>query len=123
MAEEYDMSYAFITAGQTLLDLVDVDISGRTFNQGKPHPEIFLTACRELGVTPETCFVVEDAVSGVTAAKAGGMAALAIARTGEADRLHDAGADLVLTTLDEVDRKSLRDGRLERVAPVAAHAP
>jgi hypothetical protein len=51
------------------------------------------------------------------------MAALAIARTGEADRLHDAGADLVLTTLDEVDRKSLRDGRLERVAPVAAHAP
>ena len=66
--------------GQTLLDLLDVDISGRTFKQAKPHPEIFLTACRELGDAPRSCFVVEDAVASVTSAKAGGMAALGIAR-------------------------------------------
>jgi trehalose/maltose hydrolase-like predicted phosphorylase/beta-phosphoglucomutase-like phosphatase (HAD superfamily) len=120
LAEEYDMSYDFIAPGQTLLDLVDVDISGRTFKQGKPHPEIFLTACRELGVAPQTSFVVEDAVAGVTAAKAGAMAALGIARGDDSLLLRDAGADLVLTTLDDVDRSSLRDGRLERVAPFAA---
>jgi beta-phosphoglucomutase-like phosphatase (HAD superfamily) len=123
LAEEYDMSYDFITSRQTLLDLVDLDISGRTFRQGKPHPEIFLTACQELGLTPRTCFVVEDAVAGVTAAKGGGMAALGIARIGDSELLRDAGADLVLTTLDDVDRSSLRDGRLERVGALAAYAP
>jgi trehalose/maltose hydrolase-like predicted phosphorylase/beta-phosphoglucomutase-like phosphatase (HAD superfamily) len=122
LAEEYDMSYDFIAPGQTLLDLIDVDISGRTFKQGKPHPEIFLTACLELGVAPQTSFVVEDAVAGVTAAKAGAMAALGIARGDDSLLLRDAGADLVLTTLDDVDRSSLRDGRLERVAPPASDA-
>ena len=80
LADEYGMAHDWIEPGQTVLDLLDVDISGRTFKQGEPHPEIFLTACRELGAAPRSCFVVEDAVSGVTAAKAGGMAALGIAR-------------------------------------------
>ena len=44
----------------------------------------FLAAAAELGVAPESCFVVEDAVSGITAAKAGNMAALAVARAGDA---------------------------------------
>ncbi|MGO9904762.1 MAG: HAD family hydrolase [Solirubrobacteraceae bacterium] len=78
LADEYGMAYDWIEPGQTLLDLLDLDISGRTFKQGKPHPEIFLTACRELGGAPRSCFVVEDAVSGVTAGKAGGMAPWAL---------------------------------------------
>jgi trehalose/maltose hydrolase-like predicted phosphorylase/beta-phosphoglucomutase-like phosphatase (HAD superfamily) len=123
LAEEYDLSYDFILAQKTLLDLVDLDISGRTFKQGKPHPEIFLTACRELGVAPRKCFVVEDAVAGVKAAKAGGMAALGIARVGDSQLLREAGADLVLTTLDDVDRTSLRNGRLDCVARLVAEAP
>ena len=41
------------------------------FAQGKPHPEIFLTAAKELGLGPRECFVVEDAAAGVEAAKAG----------------------------------------------------
>jgi FMN phosphatase YigB (HAD superfamily) len=39
---------------------------------GKPHPEIFLLAARELAVRPGNCFLVEDAVFGIEAAKAGG---------------------------------------------------
>jgi trehalose/maltose hydrolase-like predicted phosphorylase/beta-phosphoglucomutase-like phosphatase (HAD superfamily) len=119
VAEEYRS----IVPQQTLLDVVDVDISGRTFKQGKPHPAIFLTACRELGVEPQTCFVVEDSVAGVKAAQAGGMGAVGIARVGDSQLLSDAGADLVLTTLDDVARTSLREGLLERVAPLAADAP
>jgi beta-phosphoglucomutase len=111
--EEHGLDYDFVRPRQTLLDVLDVDISGRTFRQGKPHPEIFLTACRELGVPAQACFVVEDAVSGVTAAKAGEMAALGVARAGDAGLLSEAGANLVVTTLDDVDLDALLDGRLE----------
>ena len=43
---------------------------------GKPHPEMFLTAAGELGVRPERAVVLEDAVAGVQAAKAGEMGAI-----------------------------------------------
>ena len=111
-ASEQHLEFDFIRPGQTLLDVIDVDISGRSFKQGKPHPEIFLTASRELGVPPEGCFVVEDAVSGITAAKAGGMPALGIARADDSQLLSEAGADLVVTTLDDVERNPLLHGRL-----------
>jgi beta-phosphoglucomutase-like phosphatase (HAD superfamily) len=48
----------------------------------------------------------------VEAAKAGGMAAIGIARADDADLLAKAGADIVVTTLDEVDRSALAAGRL-----------
>ena len=56
--------------------------------------------------------MVEDAVAGVQAAKAGGMTALGVARAGDAALLAAAGADLVVTTLDDVDVNLLREGRL-----------
>jgi beta-phosphoglucomutase len=89
--------------GLTLLDFVDADISGRDFARGKPDPEIFLAAAAALGIAPRACFVVEDAVAGIAAAVAGGMAALGVARGGEEAELAAAGADLVVTTLDQVD--------------------
>jgi HAD superfamily hydrolase (TIGR01509 family) len=97
---------------QTLRDAFDVDISGRDFARGKPDPEIFITAGRELGVPAPACLVVEDAVSGVEAARAGGMAALAVARGDDAELLIAAGADLVVGTLDDVDLAALAQGRL-----------
>jgi beta-phosphoglucomutase-like phosphatase (HAD superfamily) len=56
--------------------------------------------------------VIEDASSGVQAAKAGGMAAIGIARADDAGLLTAAGADLVVTSLDDVDRDALIRGEL-----------
>ncbi|HJY71698.1 MAG TPA: HAD-IA family hydrolase, partial [Streptosporangiaceae bacterium] len=103
--------------GLTLLDLLDADVSGRDLPRGKPDPMIFLVAAEELPATPARCFVVEDAAVGVQAAKAGGMAALGVARLGDEQAqqaLADAGADLVVRTLDEVSRPALAEGRLAR---------
>ena len=112
-AEQEGMSYDWIEPGLTLLDAFDVDISGRHFERGKPHPEIFLTAARELGVEPPAAaFVVEDAVSGVQAAKAGGFAALGVARHDDEALLADADADIVVSTLDDVDLAGLAEQRL-----------
>jgi len=106
-AESEGLSYGFVTPGLSLLDSFDVDISGRDFAQGKPHPEIFLTAAAELGTEPSDVFVVEDATSGVQAAKAGGMSAIGVARVDDQDALAAQRADLVVTSLDDVDVPSL----------------
>ena len=111
-AEEQGLGYDFVTPGLSLLDFFDADVSGRNFAHGKPHPEIFLTAAAELGSPPEKSFVVEDAVSGIEAAKAGEMAALGIAREGDAEMLARAEADLVVTSLDDVDVDRLSEGLL-----------
>jgi beta-phosphoglucomutase len=75
---------------------------------------MFLTAAHELGAAPEAAIVVEDATAGVEAAKVGGMATIGIARAHDAGLLSAAGADMVVTTLDEVDLAALSDGRLAR---------
>ena len=112
-AAQEGLRYDWIEDGLTLLSAFDVDISGRHFERGKPHPEIFLTAAAELGVEPGVAFVVEDAVSGVQAAKAGAFAALGVARHDDEAMLEEVGADIVVTTLDDVDLGALTAGRLE----------
>jgi beta-phosphoglucomutase len=113
-ADEEGLSYDFVEPGYTLRDILDANVSGRNFEQGKPHPEIFLTAAEELGLSPEDCFVVEDAANGVQAAKAGNMAALGLARADDEELLADVNADLVVTSLDDVSLDALAEGRLER---------
>jgi len=117
-AAEQRLDYAFVHEGMTLEALFDADVSGRDLPRGKPDPMIFLTAAEELGLSPGACFVIEDAASGVQAAKAGGMAAIGVARHGDQDLLAKAGADLVVTTLDDVSMPALADGRLQEVRAV-----
>lgn len=113
-AAQEALGYDWIEPGLTLLAAFDVDISGRHFERGKPHPEIFLTAAQELGVQPGAAFVIEDAVSGVQAAKAGQFAALGLARHDDEALLAEADADIVVSTLDDIDLAGLAQGRLVR---------
>jgi beta-phosphoglucomutase-like phosphatase (HAD superfamily) len=112
-AAEEGLSPEWMTDGLTLLDAFDVDISGREFKQGKPHPEIFLTAASELGIAPSAAFVIEDAESGIQAAKAGEFAGLGVARHDDEALLERAHADIVVTSLDEISLEALAEGRLE----------
>lgn len=103
-----------LASGQSLLDVFTVNVCGRDMPQGKPNPAIFLIAATELKVEPGFCFVAEDAPSGIEAARAGGMIALGIARRRDEALLHEAGADLVVTSLDEIALDELAEGRLRR---------
>jgi len=111
-AQQQGITSASLRPGLTLLEYFDADVSGRDFARGKPDPEMFLTAATELGVAPHAAMVIEDAAAGVEAAKAGEMAAIGIARAHDAGLLAAAGADVVVTTLDEVDRSALAHGHL-----------
>ena len=113
-AEEHGITSESLRPGLTLLEFFDADVSGRDFAKGKPDPEMFLTAAHELAIPPEQNFVIEDADAGVQAAKAGNMAALGLARADDTELLAAAGADLVVTSLDDVDLAALSDGRLAK---------
>lgn len=112
--ESEGLDYEFVKPGDTLLDMLDANVSGRDFEQGKPHPMIFLTAAEELGCSPEETFVVEDATNGVQAAKAGEMAALGLARADDEELLEQENADLVVTSLDDVSLDALSERRLKQ---------
>jgi beta-phosphoglucomutase len=67
---------------------------------GKPDPATFLGAARALGIQPERCLVIEDAIPGVQAAKHAGMACIAVLTTNPREAL--AQADIITDTLDHL---------------------
>lgn len=81
---------------------VDGIVSAQMGLRGKPEPDIFVTACVNLGVTPGRSVVIEDAVSGVQAGAKGEFAlVIGIAREGNAIGLKANGADVVVEDLAE----------------------
>ncbi|GAA4445551.1 hypothetical protein GCM10023188_48910 [Pontibacter saemangeumensis] len=90
-----------ILAAAQLEELFEVRVDGVVAAElglkGKPAPDIFLEAARQLGVPVHESAVFEDAISGVLAGKAGGFPlVVGINRTGQAKELTEHGADLVL---------------------------
>ncbi|MBN2778662.1 MAG: beta-phosphoglucomutase family hydrolase [Bacteroidales bacterium] len=74
--------------------------------KGKPEPDIFLTACKDLGVSPDRAVVVEDASSGVAAGKAGNFGlVIGIARNNNHQELKVCGADIVVSDLADINIK------------------
>jgi mannitol-1-/sugar-/sorbitol-6-/2-deoxyglucose-6-phosphatase len=72
---------------------------------GKPHPAVFLTAASRLGVVPGRCLAWEDAPAGVLAAKAAGMACVAVPEPAEREQPAFGIADAVLGSLEEADEE------------------
>jgi HAD superfamily hydrolase (TIGR01509 family) len=97
------------------LDVLDMTalFEGRVFSasnvaRGKPHPDIFLHAAEQLGVSPAECIVVEDSIGGVTAARAAGSTAIGLTaashiKPGFDAKLREAGADQVASSFAELD--------------------
>jgi HAD superfamily hydrolase (TIGR01509 family) len=87
-------------------------VTGRDVTRGKPDPQVFQIAAERLGLPPARCIVVEDAPVGITAARAAGMASVALVGTVAADRLGE--ADLVVRSLRELLDVSRLAALLER---------
>ncbi|MBA7494070.1 Phosphoglycolate phosphatase [subsurface metagenome] len=91
--------------GLGITDYFQAIISGKDVAEGKPSPQGFLLAAQRLGVTPENCIVIEDAIAGVTAAKKAGMHCLAVTNTHPKASLKE--ADLIVATLEAVSINDL----------------
>ncbi len=83
----------------------DVTIDGLEVENKKPDPEIFLKAAEKLKVSPASCLVVEDAVSGVEAAKQAGCRCLAIKTSFSEKELY--AADWFANNLSEAPAECL----------------
>lgn len=88
-------------------NLFDVRVDGTDIEplhlQGKPAPDVFLEAARRLRVEPSRAVVVEDAIAGVEAGRAGGFGlVIGVDRTGTSQALRTAGADVVVADLAQV---------------------
>ena len=68
-----------------LYDAFDVIADGHDIKHSKPAPDIFLVAAERLGLKPESCMVVEDAVAGIIAAKKAQMIAVAVSDATKSD--------------------------------------
>ncbi|MEU9579383.1 beta-phosphoglucomutase family hydrolase [Streptomyces chilikensis] len=87
--------------------LFDVRIDGVTAAErglpGKPRPDTFLAAARDLGVRPAEAAVFEDALAGMDAGRAGRFGrVIGVDRVGQADALRAHGADVVVEDLGEL---------------------
>lgn len=90
------------------LPVPDKMVSADDVELGKPNPAPYLKGAEMLGFAPETCLVVEDAPSGIAAARAAGMKSLAVPTTYPAAELH--GADVLLDSLAQIRVEPVRNG-------------
>lgn len=82
-----------------------VVITGSEPHARKPAPDMYLAAASRLGLEPSSCVVIEDALSGVQAAKAAGATCIAVTNSFDASRL--AEADLIVDSLEDLSLEAL----------------
>ena len=75
--------------------------------RGKPAPDLFLLAAETMEVAPAACWVIEDSLAGIEAARAAGMTAIGFTdgshcRSGHGERLRRAGATVILAKMDDL---------------------
>ena len=86
-------------------DFFNTFITGSDVSRKKPDPEIFLKAAQNMGVNPADCIVLEDAKSGIAAAKAAGMACIGITTAFSYEELSATKADYVV---DDIQKALLK---------------
>jgi HAD superfamily hydrolase (TIGR01509 family) len=91
--------------------LFDVRVDGIVADEqhlrGKPAPDMFLAAATVLDVAPQHASVFEDAIAGVESGRNGGFGwVVGVDRVGQAEELHERGADVVVADLGELLEES-----------------
>ena len=76
-------------------------VSGECTTNGKPEPDIYLEASRQLDTEPENCIAVEDSINGVISAKNAGMYCIAVPDP-RLDIEKYSGADLIVSRISDL---------------------
>src|SRR5277367_798206 len=82
--------------------MFEVAVDSASFSQPKPSPEVFQIALERLNLAPTACLVIEDAVSGIVAARAAGCFSAGLTTSFSEASLREAGADIVVGSFPEL---------------------
>ncbi|ORY26278.1 HAD-like domain-containing protein [Naematelia encephala] len=80
--------------------------------RGKPHPDPFLLAAKDLGIDPTRAVIFEDSPSGIKAAVAAGSTVIAVCTSHKREQIDKLGAHYVVDTMDQVKVEHLPSGEL-----------
>ena len=113
-----------VLAAAGIEDLFDARVDGLVARDcwldGKPAPDTYLEAARRLGAKPQASAVVEDAVSGVQAGRAGRFGlVIGVSRGGEPQLLRRSGADIVVSDLGDLTLDKAMEKNEEAIPPLA----
>jgi sugar-phosphatase len=86
----------------------DIACSAENEEHGKPHPAVYHSAIRALGVAPDDCICFEDSLTGLRSAKAAGLCCVAVPDPEQRDQPGFAVANLTLNTLADFSVSTLR---------------
>jgi beta-phosphoglucomutase family hydrolase len=101
----------FVLDGIGIRSCFSVIVSGDEVQNGKPHPEMFLTAAARLGVQPQDCIVFEDSPGGVESAHRAGMQAILVTTSMVKEETHRApGVICVVPDYTALDLQNLCPG-------------
>jgi beta-phosphoglucomutase-like phosphatase (HAD superfamily) len=82
--------------------MFEVAVDSASFSQSKPSPQVFQVALERLGLAPRACLVIEDAVSGIVAARAAGCFSAGLTTSFSEAALRAIGADIVVGSYSEL---------------------
>jgi beta-phosphoglucomutase len=97
-----------------LLEAFSIIVGGDEVENGKPSPDIFLTAAKGLGLEVDECIVIEDSVSGVQAAKNGGFYCVGLMLENDSDELHE--ADEIISSLNDLNIEQIEKSKTARLS-------
>lgn len=92
-----------------ILQYFDEIVSGDMVSRSKPEPDIFLTACKKIGVIPERAYAIEDSYNGIRAAYSGRLRPIMVPDILPADDEMREKAEIVVDDLNKVT-EYLREG-------------
>jgi beta-phosphoglucomutase len=91
-----------------LNEYFNATISGNDTPQGKPDPAIYRLACHRLNIPPENALAIEDAVSGIQAARGAGLRCWGVASGESAEKLRSAGAAHIIESFVGLSVRKVR---------------
>jgi len=96
----------YVLEKEKLSDFFDAIVCKEDHLERKPHPEVYLTAAKKLGVVTKNCVAIEDTYLGLESAKCAGMKCIVIPNEYTKDQ-DFSKADLVVNSADEITMKNL----------------
>ena len=85
-----------------LSEYFEIILSSEEVRRGKPEPDLYLEACKQLLLTPRQCIAIEDSILGVQAVKNAKMLCIGITNTVSKDRLKK--ADIIVNSLSKISQ-------------------